>query len=394
MPRISPFVALRFDPERVGPLELVTAPPYDVISEHDHDRYLRSSPYNVTRLDLGDDPDLADDERDRRAAELFAAWRRDGILVETARPAWIAYEMRFRLHGGDRRIRGVVAAVELEEPGDGIVPHERTMAGPVEDRLRLQRALRANLSCIECVYLGPNAAMASWLEDATGGEPDALVTDEEGVEHRMWLRPGDASVPGTLDHESLMIADGHHRYATSLRYRDEMRREHGPGPWDAVMVLLIDATTEQPPVLPFHRIQLEGEPPAAGDRVRNLEEVLESLDDDALRYGSISMDDGALVHRVAELVSGEPPTVVALHEQILRVDPHALRFSPDPLAAEEAVRDGTAVAGYLLPATDAATIRRVVSRGERLPEKSTFFWPKPRTGLVLRPLDGEDAWTS
>jgi uncharacterized protein (DUF1015 family) len=202
----------------------------------------------------------------------------------------------------------------------------------------------------------------------------------------MWVAPPEPDVAAWLAPETLMIADGHHRYATALRYRDERRAERGPGPWDAAMMFLVDAALEDPPVLPYHRVVLDGDPPAEGDRVRDLEEVLESVDDAKLLYGIATHEDGALVHRVAEL-DGEPPTVCRLHERSLAGADERLRFTPDAVAAEEEVRGGRAVAAYLLPPTDAATIRSVVDAGGRLPQKSTFFWPKPRTGLVIRPHD-------
>lgn len=384
---MSPFVALRFDVARIGSLDLVTAPPYDVISEREHDRYLATSPYNVIRLDLGDRfHDGEGPDRYERAASLLSDWLVEGALVPSEGPVYVPYEMCFTLHGRPRRVRGFVCAVELEDWGDSIVPHERTMPGPVEDRLRLIRSLRANLSCIEAVYLGPDRAIGAWLDDACSAPPTSAVQDEDGVEHRVWFVEPDPLVAARLAETSLMIADGHHRYATALRYRDEMRAERGPGPWDLAMMLLIDATIEEPPVLPFHRIQLDGPPPEAGVRVRDLGEVLETTDDATLRFGIAAHEGGALVHRVAQL-EGEPPAVSRLHEQLLPGLDDSLRYTPDAVAAEEAVRSGEGVAAYFLPATDAATIRRVVDAGGRLPQKSTFFWPKPRTGLVLRPHD-------
>jgi uncharacterized protein (DUF1015 family) len=387
MPRISPFAGLRFDRSRVGSLERVTAPPYDVISRIEHERLLDGSPFSVIRLDLGDDPERSHHARYAEAAALFETWRRDGVLIPTDGPVFVAYEMRFRLHGNARRVRGVVAAVELEDWGGGILPHEQVMDGPVQDRLEHLREVRIDLSCIECVYLGPDEAIGAWLDEATRGEPDGSVTDADGVDHRVWVRPGDAALAERLSAHDLMIADGHHRYTTALRYRDEMRARHGAGPWDATMMLLIDAALEEPPVLPFHRIQREGAAADAGGvRVRDLEEVLESLEDRKLLFGIATLEDGAIVHRVAEL-TGEPPTVCRLHEAVLDVDAEAFRYTPDAVAAEAAVRSGDAVASYFLPATDAATIRSVVASGERLPQKSTFFWPKPRNGLILRPHD-------
>lgn len=387
MPRISPFVGLRFDRARIGSLELVTAPPYDVISAQEHARYLAASPYNVIRLDLVEDPEGAGgSERYGDAATELAAWRERGVLRPTDGPAYFPYEMRFTLRGRSRRIRGLICAVELEDWGGDIVPHERTMRGPVEDRLELMRAIRSNLSCIYAVFVGAADELAPWLDAATAADPSAALTDEDGVEHHVWTAPPDPDVAAWLASSSVMIADGHHRYATALRYRDEMRAANGSGPWDHAMMFLVDAILEDPPVLPFHRIQLEGPAPGSGARVRDLEEVLGSVDDRKLFYGVATHEGGALVHRIAEL-TGEPPAVCRLHEQVLADMDDALRFTPDAVAAEEAVRRGEATAAYLLPPTDAATIRSVVDRGERLPQKSTFFWPKPRTGLVIRPHD-------
>ena len=391
MSRVSPFVGLLFDRARVASLDLVTSPPYDLISPKERTRYLNASAHNVIRLDLGEDRP-GDDEaanKYRRAAELFRSWRTEGILAPTPAPSYFPYEMRFSFHGRPRRMRGLVCQVELEDRGGSIVPHERTMSAPVEDRLRLTRAVRANLSCIHAVFPGPSVELATYLEETAAREPIASVVGEDGVEHRLWVREPDPRVAGWLAHRSLMIADGHHRYSTALRYRDEMREEHGAGAWDGVMMLVVDAATEDPPVLPLHRIQLRGPVPPEGARVRDLEEVLESVDDERLVYGVATTEGGALVHRVAEL-RGEPPTVCRLHEDVLAGLDGELRFTPDAVEAEGAVRRGEAVAAYLLPATSASRIRSVVDGGRRLPQKSTFFWPKPRTGLVMRPFEFDD----
>jgi uncharacterized protein (DUF1015 family) len=381
---VSPFVGLMFDRSVVGSYDLVTTPPYDVVSDAARRRFLDASPYNVIRLELGTDGGGHDAYR--RAGRLLGSWRSDGALVPTDGPAYFPYEMRFSLHGSRRTIRALICAVELEDWGGSIVPHERTMEGPIEDRLRLTREVRANLSSIHALFRGPNEPLAAFLDAATSGEPAAAAADEAGVEHLIWVAPPDPEVAGWLDAESLMIADGHHRYSMALRFRDEMRSAHGAGPWDQVMMLVADAAVQEPPVLPFHRIQLDGPIEPLGVRVRDLAEVLETVSDDGLVYGTATLEDGVLVHRVAEL-AGEPPTVVALHQQVLADVGDRLRYTADAAAAEEAVHTGEAVGAYFLPPTDAARIRAVIDRGDRLPPKSTFFWPKPRSGLVIRPLD-------
>ena len=388
MSLVSPFVGLLFDGSIVGSHDLVTTPPYDVISHDERRHYLDASPYNVIRLVLGPDDtgDGGAGDKYRRAAFELQAWRSDGVLVPTERASFYPYEMRFSLHGRRRAIRGLVCAVELEDWGGSIVPHERTMPGPIEDRLRLMRAVRTNLSSIHAVFRGPSEPFAAFLDDAMTHGPAATTSDEAGVEHTLWVTEPNPEVATWLAPESLMIADGHHRYSMALRYRDEMRAEHGPGPWDRVMMFIADAAVQEPPVLPFHRIQTGGPHEPSGTRVRDLAEVLETVSDEKLVYGSAALEDGLLVHRIAE-VPGTPPTVCALHERVLGDVDEQLRFTPDAVEAEDAVRNREAVAAFFLPPTDAARIRDVIDRGERLPRKSTFFWPKPRTGLVIRPLD-------
>ena len=388
MSRVRPFVGLLFDRSVVGDLDVVTTPPYDVISDTDRRRFLGASPYNVIRLDLGrtGGGDGDEDGQYRRAALDLRSWLDAGALVPTPRPSYFAYEMRFSLHGASRTILGIVCAVELEGPGGSIVPHERTMEAPIEDRLRLMRAVRSNVSCIQTVCEGPNEDLAIFLDAATRSEPAATTTDEAGVHHRLWGVPPDPRVAGWLASETLMIADGHHRYATALRYRDEMRASDGPGPWDRVMALVVDASLRDPPVLPFHRVQTRGSAHRAGRRVRDLTEVLECLHPSRLRYGIASIEEDVLVHRVAEL-AGEPPAVAALHAQVLDRLNADLHYTPDAAEAESAVRDRSAIAAYFLPSADPGQIRAVIERGDRLPPKSTFFWPKPRSGLVIRSLD-------
>jgi uncharacterized protein (DUF1015 family) len=392
MSRVSPFVGLLFDRSVIGSLDAVTTPPYDVISDADRHRFFDASPYNMIRLDLGPSDAEASGERDqyRQAASELGSWRVRGALVPTPGPSYYVYEMRFSFHGQPRQLRGLVCAVDIEDPGGSIVPHERTMQAPIEDRLRLIRAVGANLSCIQTVFEGPSEPLASFLDEATATEPSATTNDEAGVEHLLWVVAADPLVARWLGEEGLMIADGHHRYATALRYRDEMRASRGSGPWDRVMTLIVDATVQDPPVLSFHRLQSSGPVVRAGTRVRDLTEMLETVDDESLTYGIASIEDGALVHRVAGL-EGQPPVVTALHEQVLgELDP-VLRYTPDAAEAEGAVRAGSAVAAYFLPPTDARHIRSVIDRGGRLPQKSTFFWPKPRTGLVIRPFDLDTA---
>jgi uncharacterized protein (DUF1015 family) len=385
VPRISPFRGLLFNEARVGPLAAATAPPYDTVDRRLRRRLTSSSPHNIVHLDLPEPAADAADDQYTGAGSLLRRWRDEGVMRLLPRPAMYPYEMRFRFEGEPRRIRGVICEVELEPWGGAIVPHEDTMPGPVEDRLRLARALRTNVSAVYALFPGPRPDLRRYLEDASTSTPLLRVIDEEGVDHRMWVV--EDQVPDLPRHDSLLIADGHHRYTMALRYREEMRAEHGAGPWDRQMMFLVDAALERPPVLPIHRVLLEAPPPGRGERVRDLEELSAALDDEHLTYGVVRREDGMAVHEIGR-VEGKPPTVCALTDRVAALrDVAKLRFTHDAVEAEASVRSGEAAVAYLLPPTSAERIRGVIDASERMPQKSTYFWPKPRTGMVLRPLE-------
>jgi uncharacterized protein (DUF1015 family) len=400
VPDVRPFRGLLYDPTVAGPLETLVAGPYDNISLADQQRLYRSNPFNVIRLILGaEEPgDDASTNKYTRAAQDLGSWRQQGVVKMTPSPAMYPYEQRFHLSGAWRTVRGVIAEVELESWGGSIVPHERTMPGPIEDRLRLLRAVRANLSPVYSVFADASEELSGFLDQAMSDAADREVTDESGTRHRLWVtRERVDVVTQALRDRRMMIADGHHRYAVALAYREEMRAQRGAGPWDSMMMLIVDGVTEDPPVLPIHRVITHDDPdsrhgpagPAAGlgERVRDLAEILATVRDEDLTYGTVALEDGEVVHRIGTL-TGEPPTVCALHARLLdRIPTTRARFVPDAVAAEQAVLSGEAIAAYLLPATKVERVWRLVEAGQKLPQKSTYFWPKPRTGLVIRPLD-------
>jgi uncharacterized protein (DUF1015 family) len=394
MPDVRPFAGLLYDPVVVGSVDSVTAPPYDTISPIDQDRYHRANPYNVIRLILGrsrpgDDEGL---NKYTRAASHLKEWRAEGALMETPRPSLFPYELRFHHAGAERTIRGMIAEVALEPWGGSIVGHERTMPGPIEDRLELLRGVPANLSPVYAMFGGPSAQVTAFLARSMARPPAREALDGAGTRHRLWVAAdGAEDVTEALRKETLLIADGHHRYTVALAYREEMRARFGPGPWDAMMMLLVDGATEDPPVLPIHRLVTSGltalpNGEASVERVRDMAEVLASLRDDDLTYGFVTLDDGEPRHLIGRL-PGSPPTVCALHERILDPAGVPLRFVPDAVAVEQSVVAGEAASAFVLPPTTVERVRQAIQDRGVLPEKSTYFWPKPRTGMVLRPMD-------
>jgi uncharacterized protein (DUF1015 family) len=390
VPKVAPFDGLLFDPAVVGDVGTATAPPYDVILADELARFRSASPYSITHVDLTDGAARAGrTDQYTSAGDLFRRWRREGALRSVGRPAFFPYEMAFSYRGEERRLRGVILEVALEPWGGGIVPHEKTMAGPIEDRLALLRATRANLSPIYAAADGPIEPQSLLLDRAGTRRPEVEVEDERGVLHRLWVEPEAPGLVEAYRAQPLLIADGHHRYQTALVHQEELRADQGPGPWDATMMLAVDAATEDPPVLPIHRVvKADPLPDLPGHLVRDLSEVLASLVEDDLSYGAAVRRGEDLFHLVGRL-EGEPPTVQALHRQLLDGNDavREVRFVPDAVVAEDAVRSGEADLALFLPPARVSRIREVIERGDRLPQKSTYFWPKPRTGLVIRTLE-------
>ncbi|MGA8219826.1 MAG: DUF1015 domain-containing protein, partial [Solirubrobacterales bacterium] len=250
MAEVSPIQALHYDLAKVGSLADVVAPPYDVIDDAQRAELAGRSPYNVVELDLPRDPGGGDPYE--HAAKLLGEWTADGALTRDDQPQIWALEQDYDAPGGSRLTRrGFLARMKLAPYGEGIRPHERTQPGPKEDRLRLTRATRHNLSPIFALHPG-NA----WqhLEPALDGSPWGEVTDADGTTHRVW-RIGDPAVhqaiAAELEPAELLIADGHHRYETSLAYQ----REVGPGgPADYVLMALVSLEDPGLTVFPTHRL--------------------------------------------------------------------------------------------------------------------------------------------
>src|SRR2546421_10395867 len=221
MADVQPLRALHYDLRSIGSLDAVTAPPYDVIDEAKRAELAARSPFNVVEVDLpvaqgGDDPYL-------HAQTTFEAWRQQGIVVQDREPALWPATQEYETPDGERRVRhGFLCRVRVEEYGPGrIRPHERTQPGPKEDRLRLTRATRANLSPIFSLFPDPDGEAWSALEPVTVGDPYSTIRDSDGTVNRLW-RCSDpdaiARVQSALSDRELLIADGHHRYATARGY--------------------------------------------------------------------------------------------------------------------------------------------------------------------------------
>jgi uncharacterized protein (DUF1015 family) len=398
VPHFEPFRGVRYDLSR-SPVADVTAPPYDVIDPDDRAALVARHPQNVVVIDLPDEADGPD--RYTAAARTFAAWQTDGTLLRDDVPTYYAYRMGYRDDlGRPAHTLGVVGALELSRPGEGgILPHERTTPKAKSDRLDLLRATRANLSSVWGLSLTSGLTDLCRTEEA----PDADWTDDDGVEHTLWrITDPDrvAAISAAVASSPVVIADGHHRYETSLAYRDERREAEGTGGGaDLVMVYVVELVDDELTVRPIHRLLAD-----LPDRF-DLEAALAPFFD--VSDGGTA--DAMVLTRMAEagaLALVRPGGSVAL----LRPRPEAMADAADLDSARldvalaalpahtltyqhgvdlvgRAVESGRAQYGVLLRPATVAQIDANAHAGERMPPKTTFFHPKPRTGVVFRLTD-------
>jgi len=421
MTRIRPFRAVRYDAARVD-LSRVIVPPYDVVAAEDRAGFFDRDPHNAIRLELT--RDVADEASTdyRHVRETLDAWIAERVLTRDAEPALYPLRQTFRgADGAPRQREGFFALLHLEDYARRIVrPHERTLAGPKADRLKLLRAARANLSVVFLLYEDREHALTAILRDAVEREAVGAAREEGGAEHRLARLSDPAAIRAIerfLSDRPVVIADGHHRYETALAYRDE-RRADGEGdgpdaPHEWLLVYLANAFAPGTLLLPIHRLILKGAlPTEAGLRERlpgwELREVAISdpgevpdllarhLDPLRDRHAFAADDASGRLWILSRPKRGEELTVRVIHREVIEgvfgLDEAAVRGGAIayPKSAIQTARDlragRGAVALYLNPLT-ADDVFRVTAAGEVLPQKSTFFTPKLPSGLVFRALD-------
>jgi uncharacterized protein (DUF1015 family) len=417
MADVEPLRALHYDLDRTGGLQDVVAPPYDVIGPEQRAELEARSPYNVVRIDLpvGDDPYQI-------AAQQLAGWRAQGVIVRDEQPAvWVLEQDYTGPDGKSRRRRGFLARVRVEEYGPGrIRPHERTHPGPREDRLRLTRATKTNLSPIFSLFDDPAGTATAALERATTAEPWGQAADDDGTVTRMWrvTDPGAiAAISGAATPAELLIADGHHRYETARVYAEEIG---GEGPHRYALMCLVALEDPGLTVFPTHRLLRDLRP----DQHETLAEAIrrdftiERLESTAelapaygqpVRFGYID----AHFRQPFMLALKDPATAdaaLAEHaEPYRRLDTAVLEalilkgalgmtdedidhmrgldYARDFEHALELVESGARDAAFFVAPTPIEEVRAVAAAAESMPPKSTYFFPKVPTGLLFSPLD-------
>lgn len=428
---VMPFKGIRYNTDKLGGIDKLIAPPYDVISPAQRDEFCAKHPHNVVCLTLGHDKEGDNEQTNRytRAGRMFSQWEEDGALEEDPRPAVYVYDQEYALAGRTLRRRAFLAAVKLEPFGGRVLPHEETMPGPMADRLRLINACPVNLSPIFGLYPDPEQQVASLL-DTDRCEPELSFVDYAGIRQTLWK----VEVPHVLEQLSramqdkrIYIADGHHRYETALEYRDRAADAEGglepADPRNYVMIACVALSDPGLVVLPAHRV-IGGMPGFDFDRL--IERLSATFDVQPVEHSGDSVVQELLgrmdgrVHTFGLYAGGKARMLTLRDEATAHANPaprsrawkqldvsllvwlileQGLGFTHEDLSYPERVKymkddaeaarlvDGGAYQMVCyLNSTRLDQLEEVARGGERMPPKSTYFYPKLLTGLVMRKL--------
>ncbi len=438
---VKPFRGWRYNPEQVGNLADVLAPPYDVINLAQQAEFCLRSPYNIVHLDLGEPagPGLGDPERYGQAAEVLRQWQAQSVLLRDEAPAFYLYEEQYTDPLGETKLqRGIIGAVELHPYEDRVIlPHEGTLKGPKLDRLALMEACEAAFSQIFALYSDPDLTAEGITDEVVQETPYFEVTDGQDVRHRMWVISDPhrvAALEAAFQGKQIVIADGHHRYETALAYREEYRTAHGvnpEAPAERVTMFLANTETSGLTILAAHRM-LEKLSPGTWDRLatcparpfavanvvlptgsdaevaQTVVEMLARWQQSALAYLVYGRERSAyllLMPKDAPLPPdyGEGHSeawkrlgVAALHNLLIpkvlgltgsyAESGENISFTRYPEEAVALVEAGKQEMALLLNPTTAQEVMAIAATGDRMAQKGTYFYPKLLAGIVLYDL--------
>jgi uncharacterized protein (DUF1015 family) len=442
---IRPFVGTRYNARHVGELSNVLTPPYDVISPKMREELHARHPNNFVHLDLGRDMPGDDSYSNRysRAAGMYTWGRGGGVMLDDARPSLYIYTQTFRLPDGQEVTRsGFFAAVRLEALGaGGIMAHERTFEGPKADRLSLMQATRANFSAVFALYSDPEKRVDEILaRRMTTEKAWDCATDADGIRHRLWVvnQPDVIeTMRALLADRPLYIADGHHRYETALRYAEEMHHLgrgplNGTAPHDHVLMYLVNTENPGLVILPTHRVLHRDLATDVGEVKEDLSEFFDLVpsglnwdrDSDAARKIEAALAEAGQGGRTAfaMLLPGGEATILRLkpdadldamiddamprekksldatilHFHVINrcwignpeydIDEEECRYVRDIEEAMDLLRSKKFCVALLMNPTSIEQVKAIAAIGERMPQKSTYFYPKVISGLVTRDL--------
>ncbi|MBE6761408.1 MAG: DUF1015 domain-containing protein [Ruminococcaceae bacterium] len=416
---VKPFKGLRFQ-KSAGPIEELVCPPYDIISEEQRKAFLATNEHNVIRLEL---PKEGDDIY-KKAGEVLNSWLENDVVATEAEDKFYIYEEEFVIDGVKKNFKGVIARVKLTDFSEGVViPHENTLSAAKEDRFNLMCATGCNFSQVYCLFEDKDKKITDVLDTANQTPIISELTDNEGVTHRLWALDSNSGLTELFTDKCLYIADGHHRYETALRYR-QYERDNGAAPDAAseyVMMMLVPMESEGLVVFPTHRVvhSLEefdgrqmlinareyfhvGEISSYSSLERNLKEEydLGKISFGAYfdgRYYLLTLKTNPTLEDLLPELHETLRTldVSVLHslilEKLMGIDKENmakqinLRYTRDADEAAKQVDDGANCAFFLNP-TRVEQIAAVGSAGQKMPQKSTYFYPKLITGLVMNKI--------
>lgn len=440
MSQIFPFQGTLYDQMLVGSIKDVVAPPYDIIDAEGQKRLHERHPRNIIRMELGLDQtgDGLAHNRYTRAAATLQTWLNEGILKRDARPAVYYHTIEYTPPYSDpdapkKVLRGFLALAKLEALDSGhIYPHENTRAAAKTDRLNLIEACRSNFSPIWSLYSDPLGAIVQLLETAVKGKPASYdFQDDAGCRECLWVITDEAvlkQVSEAMRSKPLFIADGHHRYETALNYQKLRRQQTGAHtalqPYDSVLMLLTPLEDPGLTVLPTHRVATTPLPSSAQIKTilgevfefrefsftastqhQARSQFLTSLRTDGKNapvFGLARQGDDRYVtltlkpaHRPSAQASPRDKLDVSLLQQLIvarlcstQQEQEAILYTKDDHEALDWVTKGTGTGAFLLNATKISEVQDVAAAGERMPHKSTYFYPKPLTGLVINVMNG------
>ena len=401
MARLEPFAAVRYDPARVDP-DAVVSPPYDVVGRAERARLAARSPYNAIHVELPVRDQSEGLDQYENAARIFRGWLDAGIVRPDALEAFYLYRMTF--HGHLRVTTGLLGALGLDLHGAGqVLAHEQTIPKDRMDRLSLLRSTRLNTSPIWVLSLAKGLTSACREALSQAGKTSWRTTDAAGVVHEIWPMTDErrvAEITALGASAPVLIADGHHRYETACTYATECRMRNGdrPGPYDLALAFVVELSEEELSIRAIHRLVRGISPDHLEDMLAPFFRIEPAPEDlVALPATAVPGVIGLFTHNGFKLLHPLPVLEQAVEDDLdasrlkLALDSlpdHELTYEPGWHEATAAVREGREDAAFLLRPVTVARIERVAYDGRRMAPKSTFFQPKPRTGMAYRSLEG------
>lgn len=416
---VRPFKGVKYNTEQVL-LKNVITPPYDVITPEMRNAFIEKSKFNVCLIDL---PDGGDDKY-TVAGNLYRKWKEDDILVKDDVKSFYLYEQVYEYNGKEYVRTGFVGLLKLSEFGKGqVFPHEKTLAGPKADRYELMKASKANFSQIFGLYLDDENRMNPIFNETKKTMPASSAVDEQGVKHSIWAideQEDILKIESIMRDKAIYIADGHHRYETALKYRDDMRAEEGLSegeekPYDYVMMMFVNFEDEGLKVFPTHRV-IDVDPNFSDDdfvnfaekkfdvtKVNSIEEADSFLKENEGNSGAwVFYGKNGIygMHLKEEIKESEHAvyrevTTYLLENLVLK---DYFKFTDELLLAKKGIhfiqsweeiddyKSKNSSVAFVLNAETVESIRNISENGLVMPQKSTYFYPKLATGLLFNDL--------